>query len=174
MCEYSLDDINLEELTLSRTKVEDNGTLIDEIVDKLIYPYTSELDEYMEFVKELVSNTNHPPTNQELDDFTLNIPVLLYFTSQGQETLGVKEDLAKAFKVELFNKFYGQAEGTVPDKKAYAELETRSQEITQIAYNRAYKKIRLKMELANETLQSVKKVMTRRITEYELSRIGGN
>ena len=99
----------------------------------------------------------NPPTDKELDEFTLNIPVLLYFTGEAQEALGIKEDVAKAVKMELYNEIYNKSVGTIADKTAQAELLTQAEFITHVAYSRAYKKIKLRMEAANETLQSIKK-----------------
>ncbi|HUM45264.1 MAG TPA: hypothetical protein PKI14_20145, partial [Fervidobacterium sp.] len=51
------------------------------------------------------------------------------------------------------------------------ELAVQNEQITQIAYQRAYRKVKLRMEAAYELLQSVKKVITRRTQEYEMSKI---
>jgi hypothetical protein len=164
------------EIALSKVKkiqgrVDENAAIINGIVDRLVSDYCAKLDEYMEFVRSIVSDTKNPPSDIELDDFTLNIPVLLYFTGEAQESLGIKEDIAKAIKMEIYNELYGLASGTVADKSAKAELMTQAEFITHTAYSRAYKKVKLRMEAANETLQSIKKVLSRRMTEYELSRI---
>lgn len=152
-------------------RVETNGDLIDEIVKKLVADYCKPLDEYMLFVRELLEDYQSPPTDRELDDFILNIPVLLYFTGEAQEALGIKEDVAKAVKQELYNEAFDNATGTVADKTATAELASQNEYIVHTAYQRAYKKIKLRMEAANETLQSVKKVVTRRTVEYEVARV---
>lgn len=173
MAKIQLNDINKEQVTTHKIKIEANGDIIDNMVNETITKYTLQLDEYMGFVKQLLEDTTRPPTTEELDDIIMNLPVLLYFTAAGQETVGVKEDVAKAFRRELYNKQYGEASGTVGDKTAYAELETRSEELVEIAYKRAYRKIKLRLELANETLQSVKKVLTRRMEDIDIAKRGG-
>ena len=95
----------------------------------------------MEFIRNILNDTVNPPTDRELDDFVLNIPVLLYFTGEAQEALGIKEDVAKAVKQELYNEIYEKSTGTIADKKAAAELATQNEYITHIAYQRAYKKV---------------------------------
>lgn len=152
-------------------RVNTNAQLIDTIVNKLVAQYCEQLDEYMNYVRAVVTDTDNPPTDKELDDFILNLPVLLYFTGEGQESLGVKEDVAKAIKSELYNDVFSVSEGTIADKTAQAELATQAEYITHIAYQRAYKKIKLRMEIANELLQSVKKVVSRRMSEYDISRV---
>ena len=165
--------INLKDIDSNMSTVEHYSVVIDDMVDEIVDKYTSELDEYIRFVNDVVRDENNPPSNQELDDFALTIPTLMYFSSQGQESLGVKEDVAKLFKAEAYNKVYGGLEGTIADKKAEAELLTSDEELVQMIYERAYKKVRLKLNLANEVLQSVKKVITRRVSEQDLTRMGG-
>ena len=159
-------------------RINENASLIDAVVDRLVRDYCRQLDEYMEHIKNILDDTANPPTDKELDDFTLNLPVLLYFAGEAQESLGIKEDVAKAVKQELYNQAYEAASGTIGDKTAAAELATQNEFVCHVAYSRAYKKVKLRMEAANETLQSVKKVISRRMAEYQLSgvdsgRIGG-
>lgn len=152
-------------------RIDQNSDLVDTIVNRLVRDYCRPLDEYMAFIRNILDDPSNPPTDRELDDFALNIPVLLYFTGEAQESLGVKEDVAKAVKQELYNEVYEKSSGTIADKTSAAELATQNEYITHIAYQRAYKKVKLRMEAANETLQSIKKIMSRRMTEYEISRV---
>ena len=152
-------------------RVDENSALIERIVDRLVQDYCSPLDELLVRIKEIVSDSDRPPTDKELDDFALNLPIVLYFTGEAMESLGIKEDIAKALKQEVYNEQYDRASGTIADKTAIAELASQQEQIAHIAYQRAYKKIKLRMETAGELLQSVKKVITRRGQEYELSRI---
>lgn len=152
-------------------RIETNSDLIEVIVNKLVQDYCKPLDEYVSFIRSILNDSANPPTDTELDDFVLNIPTLLYFTGEAQESLGIKEDVAKAVKQELFSEVYAAAVGTIGDKTAAAELLTQNEYIVHTAYQRAYKKVKLRMEAAYELLQSVKKVISRRTTEYELSRI---
>ena len=62
---------------------------------------------------------------------------------------------------------------SIADKTAKAELATQSEYITNMAYSRAYKKIKLRLDIGNELLQSIKKVISRRTSEYELGKIDG-
>jgi len=164
-------DIAVGKVRKLQKRIEANADIIDSLVNRLVSEYCKQLDEYMAFIQSIVSDTKNPPTDKELDEFTLNIPVLLYFTGEAQEALGIKEDVAKAVKMELYNEIYNKSVGTIADKTAQAELLTQSEFITHVAYSRAYKKIKLRMEAANETLQSIKKVISRRMLEYEISNV---
>ena len=164
-------NIEIPKIQDLQKRIDENSDIIDGIVNKLVAGYCKPLDDYMKFIKEILDDADNPPTDRELDDFTLNLPVLLYFTGEAQEALGIKEDVAKAVKQELYNEIYEKSSGTIADKTAVAELATQSEYIAHAAYQRAYKKVKLRMESANETLQSIKKVITRRIAEYEISRV---
>ena len=164
-------EIEVGKIRQLQKRIDANSDIVNSIVNRLVSDYCKPLDEYMEFIRNILNDTVNPPTDRELDDFILNIPVLLYFTGEAQEALGVKEDVAKAVKQELYNEIYDKSTGTIADKTAAAELATQNEYITHIAYQRAYKKIKLRMEAANETLQSVKKVISRRMVEYEVARV---
>jgi uncharacterized protein YukE len=164
-------EIEVGKVRQLQKRIEANSDIVESIVNRLVSDYCKPLDDYMDFIRGILNDHDNPPTDRELDDFTLNIPVLLYFTGEAQEALGIKEDVAKAVKQELYNEIYDKSTGTIADKTAAAELATQNEYIAHIAYQRAYKKIKLRMEAANETLQSVKKVISRRMVEYEVARV---
>ncbi len=164
-------DIEVGKVRQLQKRIDNNSDIVDSIVNRLVSEYCRSLDEYMQFIRNILNDTANPPTDRELDDFALNIPVLIYFTGEAQEALGIKEDVAKAVKQELYNEVYDKASGTIADKTAAAELATQNEYIAHIAYQRAYKKVKLRMEAANETLQSIKKIISRRMVEYEVARV---
>lgn len=150
-------------------KIEHNSVLIDEIVSKLVSSYCSQLDEYIRMIDSALKDETKPLTDYELDDICINLPTLLYFTAQGQETLGIREDVAKAVRMEVFNKSFEESVGTIADKTAMADLYSQNETIIHIAYSRAYKQIKSRLEIGNELLQSIKKVINRRTEELKLS-----
>jgi hypothetical protein len=164
-------EIDKEKVTEIQNRIENNSLLIDEIVNKLVQDYCKQLDDYVSFIQNVLQDIDHPPTDEELDDFVMNLPVLLYFTGEGMESLGIREDTSKAVKMEKYNEVYNQVKGTIADKTALAETESQAEFITNMAYSRAYKKIKLRLDLGNELLQSIKKVITRRTSEYELGKV---
>lgn len=151
------------------TRINTNSSLVDDIVDKLVKQYCGPLDEYMKIIDDILVNQDTPITNEQLDEFTLNLPSLLYFVSEAQESLGIKEDVSNAIRNEIYNQVREKSTGTVADKDTAAELATQAEAIVVIAYKRAYRKVKLRVEAAYEMLSSVKKVLTRRIAEYGLT-----
>ena len=144
-------------------KVDNISDTIKEISDKLVKKYCSELDEEMKKIGNMLICSQNM-TDNELDFEILNLANILYFVGSGQEDLGIKEDTCKAIRQEVYSKAREQATGkTVADKTAQAET------MTLAIYSRAYKKVKLRMDAGYEMLNSLKKVMNKRITEMELS-----
>lgn len=165
------DEINTEEVEELQQRVDNNSRLINDITNKLVADYCKQLDNYVRFIESILKDEKHPPTAEELDDFVMNLPILLYFCGEAQENLGIKTDVAKSIKQEKYNEVYREVKGTIADKTAKSELETRSEIITHIIYDRAYKIVKEKMEAAYELLSSIKKVITRRISENSLANV---
>lgn len=153
-------------------RIDSNSEVIDGIVNRLVAKYCRDLDEYVENIRIKIQDLESPPTLQELEHFTLNLPTLLYFSGEALEALGVKEDMAKAVKMEVYNQIFESAQKTVKDKTAAAELGSQTEYLTHTAYQRAYKKIKFRIDAATELLQSVKKVLSSRMVEMELARMG--
>lgn len=150
---------------------------IKRISDRLVNKYCKDLNDLMSVIREELQN-NGGITDQELEFHILDLANTLYFTGSAQEDLGIKEDTCKAIRQEVYSKAREQATGkTVADKTAQAELIAQAETMTLAIYSRAYKKVKLRMDAGYEMLNSLKKVMNKRITEMELSNsryIGGN
>ncbi len=156
-------------------KIEANATELDKTINDIIERYSGELDEYMQFVMGILRNDEQPPTDAELDDFVLRLSSLIYFTSVGAEQMGIRDDLSHSVYKEAYNTARAlQKTGTVADKNTQAEIDAQAERVVNIVYNKSYKILKAKVESAQEVLSSCKKVMSRRMSEYELSRINVN
>ena len=147
-----------------------NAKQIDEIVIELVNDCCSELDEYVGYVKKILDDTNTPITDVELDDFVMTIPTLLYFVGSAQESMGIREDVAKMSENDKYSRLFIDASGTVQQKQSYAKLSTANETLTTMVFQRASKMIKLRVEAAYEILNSCKKVLSRRVSELELSK----
>lgn len=154
--------------------VEEKSGIMDHIVNDIIQPYCRDLDNYVLFIKDCLKDGENPPTTDELDDFCLNLSTYIYFAGGMTEQLGIRDDISKAVYKEMYHTARAsQDKGTVADKDSLAELASQEQYIVSSAYSRAYKTLKSKVENAQELLSSCKKVLSRRMSEYELTRIGG-
>lgn len=165
------EDINEDEIKQLQERISKNSNLINRLSNQLVNAYCKSLNEYVAFIQKILQDDKHPPTAQELDDFVLNLPVLLYFCGEAQENLGIKTDVAKSIKQEKYNEIYKEVSGTIADKTAKSELAAQSETITHIIYDRAYKIVKEKMTAAYELLSSCKKVISRRMAESELANV---
>lgn len=156
-------------------KVERNSTELDNIINEIIERYSGELDEYMQFVMGIVRNDEQPPTDAELDDFALRLSSLIYFTSVGAEQMGIRDDLSHSIYKEAYNTARAlQKTGTVADKNTQAEIDATAERVVNIVYNKSYRILKAKVDSAQEVLSTVKKIISRRMSEYELSRMSTN
>lgn len=172
---FNLTDEELDEIHDIKDDVEGKSKVIDEIVDGIIQPYCKDLDNYVLFIKDCLKDGENPPTTDELDDFCLNLSTYIYFAGGMCEQLGIRDDIAKAVYKEMYHTVRAsQDKGTIADKDSLAELASQEQFIVSSSYTRAYKTMKSKVENAQELLSSCKKVLSRRMTEMELTRIGGS
>jgi len=168
------DNIKPEKIKDIQLHIENNSKVINDIVNDIIKNYCKELDNYVLFIKDCLADGQNPPTDAELDDFCMNLSTYIYFAGGMVEQLGIRDDIAKAVYKETYHTSRAsQDKGTVADKDSLAELASQQELLTSICYTRAWKTMKAKVENAQELLQSCKKVLTRRMTEMELTRIGG-
>ena len=171
---FNITDENAGSLTKIQENIESNAGALDRIVDEIISPYCRDLDKYVRFIKDCLKDGENPPTNEELDDFCMNLSTYIYFAGGTCEYLGIRDDIAKAVYKEMYHTARASQDiGTVADKDSLAELASQEEYIVSAAYNRAYRCMKTKVENSQELLQSCKKVLSRRMQEYETTRIGG-
>lgn len=157
-----------------REKVDYDAHKIDEIVNSIVEPYSKDLDNYVDFIKSILRDGENPPTTQELDDFCVNLSVYIYYAGCMQEQIGIKDDIARALYKEMYHTCRDNIEkGTVADKDSLAELASQQEYLVSVCYKRAYSIMKAKVTAAQEILSSCKKIISRRMSESELTRIGG-
>jgi hypothetical protein len=173
MSEY--EKLNKKQIQDIQSKVNLSSEKLEEIVYEIVSPYSSDLDRYVDFIREILKDGENPPTAYELDDFCLNLSVYLYYASSMQEQLGIRDDISRALYKEIYNSYrQSQEKGTVADKDAIAELASQQEYLTSVCYKRAYSIMKAKVSAGQELLSSIKKIISRRMSENELTNLGGN
>lgn len=169
-----LTDVDRKAIGGIQLRVENHSDVLADIVNDIIEPYCKDLDRYVMFIKECLHDGETPPTNDELDDFCMNLSTLIYFAGGMCEQLGIRDDISKAVYKEVYNDARSAlSEGTIADKDSIAELQAQQEQITSVCYNRAYRIVKAKIDAAQELLASCKKVLTRRCQEFELTHLQG-
>ena len=164
--------VSIQMIKQVQDDVESNSALMDEVVNSVVEPFSKDLDKYVGFIRDCLKDGERQLTNEELDDVCMNLSTLIYYASYRCERLGIKDDISKALYKEIYHDRRSKIDkGTVADKNSLAELASQSEQLTAICYSRAYKEMKARVESAQELLSSAKKILSRRMTEMELTRI---
>ena len=117
------DNIKPEKVNEIKGRVETDSALMDDVVNGIIQPYVKDLDNYVLFIKDILKDGENPPTNAELDDFSLNLATYIYFAGGMCEQLGIRDDISKAVYKEMYHSQRASIDkGTISDKDSLAEL----------------------------------------------------
>lgn len=168
--EGKLINVDIDKLQELDNEVIKNAKTVNDIVLNIVNKATSDLDLLVYNIKETLRAYSYIDTEQ-LENYSLEISTLLYYLGQSQEYIGLRYDISKAVYKEKYAEIYETAIGTIADKTAYTENEVNYEFIEQSINERAYKRIKVKIENAVELLQSIKKILSRRIAEYELTKV---
>jgi hypothetical protein len=164
--------MNNESFRNARDYVKNESADINKIVDGIVTHYSSELDDFVIVVRDMLQLIKEAKM-EEYDDESLSmqsikLPTLLYFAGDGLEAIGADSDIAEYRRKELFNEIMQSlvdSNYTIPDKKAEAEKKTEYEAMVKDIYDRAYKKLKLKIDHATKLLESMKKVIDIRIAK---------
>lgn len=165
------DRYNKGAIRKNQKNVESDFKELNDIIERILRPYSKSLDEYVKVITEALHDMNNPPTTSDLDYYCMHLSTDIYWASGMSEQLGIKDDISKALYREMYNTVRDSSEGTVADKNTLAELSSQQEYLTNVCYNRAYKIMKAKVENAQELLQSIKKVLSHRINEENLTRM---
>ena len=150
--------------------VDKRSQPVQEIVEKIVNSYCSELSMVIHKLRSMIKDDTTELSDLEIEDILIQLPTILYDMTDSQEMVGLQNDVANQIYKEANSEAFRLARGTISDKTAAADLSTRSQQIEKIIFDRSYKIIKQKIEMAIETLNSVKKIQASRMQRYDLSR----
>lgn len=168
------EEFDTKEVEAIKKRVDADAKLLTDVIYSIIKPYCEGLDEYVRFITDILHDKDNPPTTEELEDFCMHLSTDIYWASSQCEHLGLKDDISRAVYKEMYNTARdNESGGTVVDKNVIAELASQQEYLTNVCYSRAYKTMKAKVEAAQELLSSCKKVLSHRMQEEELTRIGG-
>lgn len=155
---------------------EDSVSYYLSISENLVKAYTEDFDELMSDLKEdLIDNE---PTDIILEKYVLELNNKLYFLGSKLESVGIRDDLTKMASREVFNNAYLSSrekdterknKTTVAELTAIAEDASRYQSVLNSIYSRVYKQLKLKMDAGYDMVNTLRKVISRRMQEASLS-----
>lgn len=155
---------------LGQTMNEDATNQMEQIIKKIVDTRTKEISIIIHKIQSFLKDDTQELTDLEIDDILLQLPIVLYDAMEGQEIVGMQSDMATQLYKQAQSEAYNLARGTISDKNAVADMKTRQQQLEKILFDRSYKIIKQKFEMAIETLNAVKKVQASRQQRYDLGR----
>lgn len=162
------------------SSTDTNSKYFSKITDDIVRQYTADLDDLMDEIFGLV-NQNIAIDDISLERLTLRLSNLLYYLGERLEIVGIKSDVAKAAKQEIFNKAYldnqikdidKKNKTTVAENTAQAEEVSKYEAVVANIYERTYKIIKFKIDAGQEMVNSLRKIITKHIQENALSTSG--
>lgn len=153
------------------TERKDTTVSLENVVRRIVNSKTSEVTQIVHKIREWLKDDTTELTDLEIDDILLQLPIVLYDAMEEQEVVGLQLDMANQIYKEAQSEAYKIARGTISDKNAVADLQTRAEQLEKILYDRSYKIIKQKFEMAVETLNAVKKVQAARQQRYDVGRL---
>lgn len=164
--------ISNERIRQHQESVEKDSEFIKVVVDGIVKKYSAELDEFVDVVRRYLQMIKEATMteyrDEDLELQILKLPTLLYLAGNGLEDIGAESEIAEYKRKELYNEIINSldtSQYTITDKKAKAEKGTETEEIIEKIYDRAYKKLKNKIDAAIKLLESLKKVADMRIAK---------
>ena len=155
---------------LGNTEKQQATMDMESVIRKIVHEKTKDVEYITNNIRSWSKDETTELSDIEIEDILLQLPIVLYNSIEEQEITGMQSDMANQIYKEAQSEAYRLARGTIADKNAIADLQTRSQQLEKIIYDRSYKIIKQKFDLALETLNAVKKVQAGRQQRLDLTR----
>lgn len=152
------------------TERQESTIQIEDVIRRIVESKTKEVSSIIHNIRSWLKDESQELSDQEIEDILLQLPIILYDSMEEQEIVGMQLDMSNQIYKEAQSEAYKLAKGTIPEKNAVADLQTRAEQLEKIIYDRSYKMIKQKFEMAIETLNAVKKVQASRQQKYDLGR----
>lgn len=163
----SVDNLDREKFTADIEIVKKDKEYLLEISNKICGEFTSHLDKLMEKIyRDVIKDQIDDKT---LERYFLELTNLIYFCGDKLEALGIEQVVASARNQEIFNRIYQEAEGTIKDKQSQAEEGSKYEYFLKAVYDSVYKRIKMKMDAAENMVSTLKRVQMARVAEKNLS-----
>lgn len=150
--------------------VDESAKELSDLVDEIISPYTSQLDDYIHKLHEVIRGKDSDLSTTELSKSALYISCSMYSLVHSIEKSILKQNIAEIVKLEKYNSIYQSlVEGTISDKKSIAENKIEEEKVVELLYKRCYNKLKMLYDSADKVQSAIHKVINLRIAEMNLS-----
>lgn len=174
-----LNNIDTDKVDILLKETDENVEYFTNVSSSVIQAYASNLDDIMKNIYvDIISNEYAEYSC--LERYYLELTNLLYFMGDKLEEVGIKDDLSKAAAKEVYNKAYldnqikdveKKNKTTVAENQAVAEESSKYENTVNFIYSRVYKQLKYKIDAAYEMVNTLKKIITKRIQDESLQAI---
>lgn len=159
---------------------DDNVKYFNDVSKETADKYTKHLDELMQTLYRVIKKQEfgEDVSSKDLEHYYLELTNLIYFMGNKLEQLSIYGDMAKSAEKEVYNKAYlsnqikdsdKKNKTTVAENQAVAEQESQYESVVSLIYEHAYKIVRFKIDAAKDMVGTLRKVISRRMQEEQLS-----
>lgn len=177
--ETFLADVDEEKVKELMKDTDNNVAYFNNIATETANRYTEVLDKLMKIIYSGVVKDD--ATDEQLEKYYLELTSVVYFMGDKLEQLNISGDMAKASEKEVYNKAYlsnqikdseRKNKTTVAENQAVAEQESQYEAVVSSIYEHAYKMVKFKIDAAKDMINTLRKVISRRMQEQQLSSFG--
>lgn len=177
--ETFLADVDEEKVKELMEDTDNNVAYFNNIASETANRYTEVLDRLMKIIYSGV--VKNDATDEQLEKYYLELTNVVYFMGDKLEQLNISGDMAKASEKEVYNKAYlsnqikdseRKNKTTVAENQAVAEQESQYEAVVSSIYEHAYKMVKFKIDAAKDMINTLRKVISRRMQEQQLSSFG--
>ena len=148
--------------------IEENASLIEQMVIEIVDKYTFELDKYVRKVEEVLESAEDI-TDEDLNRIMIRLSTFAYFIGAKSELAAIRKDVSEMTKLGKYNDIYiNLTSGTVARKQAEAEVGVQEDTVIFVVYDRVYKILKNKYDSTVRLIDTVKKITTQRMKQMEL------
>lgn len=173
-----LNDIDMTKVTDLMAETKSNAEYFEAITNDVVVSYAKNLDMIMDKIYHDIILKDQVPLNT-LEKYFLELSNMLYWMGDRLEQLGVYDAMSKQAYKEIYNKSYlnqtdigdSKKKPTVAELTAQAENDAQYESIVSDVYAKAYKMVKNKVESANTMLNSISKIISKRMAEMQLSSV---
>lgn len=165
-----IDDSKIVEI---QNSIESNVSYFTNITDRIVLENTIELDSILNQINTNIIQVDNPPVDV-IEKYFLQLTNHLYFMQERVERLSIYDSISKINYKEVYNRNYlnpvlEKPKPSVSDITSYAENATIYEQSMSEMYNKAYKIVRSKVEAAQLMVQTLSKVLSKRMNDTQLS-----
>lgn len=173
-----LNDIDTNKVEQLMQETNNNVVYFENITGNVVKAYSTDLDNLMQAIYENIILVDQPALNT-LEKYFLELSNCLYYMGDKLEKLGVYDVMSKNAYKEVYNNSYlnqtdigdSKKKPTVAELTAQAENDAQYENIVSDVYAKAYKIVKNKVDAATTMLNSISKIISKRMVEMQLNSV---